>query len=459
MVGQQLKYYLMAFGFFMFGLVLFMKSGESDAKMWNAIALGGLMVFFWLFELLPIYITALFPFIFANPLKVLDNSQLAAAYGHTTIFLFFGGFILALALEKHDVHKQIAKRIIAILGKSKPRILLGFILSTALLSMWISNTATTLMMLPMALAVIAAMPKKQRKSKFSLFLLLSIAYSASVGGMATIIGSPPNGAMQSILSSNYNIDVSFAQWLQIGMPLSYLMQFALFGFFYLMLGKERKEDIEVEFEREKWTRPQIRVLIIFLFVVVLWSFKSLIVSYLGFKYEDFGPAILGGLLLFVVQSNDKKTLLDWKDTKHLPWGILMLFGGGLAMAKMFEVNGVITEVSAKFNDFTSYGILIIMLVLVTIAIFGTELMSNLALVTVFTPVIAEFAKNSDYSILQLCVPVTLAASCAFMLPVGTPPNAIVFSSGEIHINQMARYGFLLNIIAILIIVSLASLFL
>lgn len=458
MEKSSLKYYILGIGFFFF-IVTIIVNGGTNAK-WNSIALGGLMVFFWLFEVLPIYITALFPFIFGIPLGVLDKTQLATSYGDSNVYLFLGGFILALALEKHDVHKQIAKRIIKLTGNSKSRVLLGFILSTGILSMWISNTATALMMLPMALAILAAMPKKNRKSKFTLFLLLSIAYSASVGGMATLVGSPPNNAMASILNkAPYNLNVDFLGWMKIGMPLSFIMMFVVFGVFYLLMGKERNEKIELEeLAYEPWNKSQVKVIAIFSVVVFLWITKQLFDSYLGFKYDDFGPALLGSLALFIIPEKGRGTLLDWKDTKDLPWGILILFGGGLALAEMFKVNGIITDVSNMFMQYTSLGLFLILLLVISVAIFATELMSNLALVTVFIPVIAEFALQSDYSIVQLCVPVTLAASCAFMLPVGTPPNAIVFSSGEIKINQMARYGFLLNVLAVAIITLFATLF-
>ena len=453
-----LKYYILSFGFFLFAAILILKGGQD--KMWNAIALGGLMVFFWLFEVLPIYVTALLPFIFGIPLGVLDKGQLAAAYGDTNVYLFMGGFVLALALAKHDVHKQIAKRIINLVGNSKSRLLLGFILSTGFLSMWISNTATALMMLPMGLAILTAMPPKKRKSKFSLFLILSIAYASSIGGMATLVGSPPNLLMASILKeAPYNIDIDFFEWMKIGMPVSITMLFAAFGLFYLLMGKERHEKLELEeLSYEPWNSAQLKVILIFGVVVILWSFKKLINDYLNFPYDDFGPALLGAFALFIVPNKGNAMLLDWKDTKDLPWGILILFGGGLALAEMFKANGVIDAISQSFEQYAGVGTVLIMLLIVSVAIFATELMSNLAMVNVFIPVIAQFALNSDYSILQLCVPVTLGASCAFMLPVGTPPNAIVFSSGEIHINQMARYGFLLNVAAIFIIVLIASLF-
>lgn len=431
---------------------------KEDALFWNSIALGGLMIFFWLFEALPIYVTALLPFIFGIPLGVIDKDGLASSFGNTTIYLFLGGFVLALALEKHDVHKQIAKRIIMLVGNSKSRLLLGFILSTSLLSMWISNTATALMMLPMALAITSSMPKQEGKSKFTLFLLLSIAYSASVGGMATIVGSPPNGSMQSILAQNYDIHISFVEWMKIGVPISIILQLILFGFFYLLMGKERHEKIHVDIEKKKWTISQLKVLFIFLLVVLMWTFKGVIVYYLNVDFEDFGPALLGAMLLFVTPSDKSKMLLDWKDTRELPWGILILFGGGLALAKMFETNGVIAEISTLFLSFKTAGIVIILLVIVAVATFATELMSNTALVAIFIPIIGQFALQSDYSIVQLCIPVTLAASCAFMLPVGTPPNAIIFSSGQVKISDMAKYGFLLNTTAVLLIVLFGYLY-
>ncbi len=209
---------LATLGAFLFVMILFLTGGKS--LFWNAIALGGLMIFFWIFEVISIYVTALFPLILAVPLGLLETSDLAAAYGNGNVYLFFGGFVLALGLEKWKVHEQIARRIVAIVGDSKPRILLGFLMSTGLLSMWISNTATTLMMLAMAIAIINAMPVAHQKSKFSVFLLLSIAYAASIGGMATLVGSPPNTQMASILEQNFDIHISFWDWMKVGIPLS-----------------------------------------------------------------------------------------------------------------------------------------------------------------------------------------------------------------------------------------------
>lgn len=461
-------------GFLMTLLIIQFSEGIpfKEVLMWRAIALGAFMIYLWLTEAIEIYVTALLPLLFGIPLGILDKGSIAASYGHVNIYLFLGGFILALALEKHDVHKQIAKRIIKVVGNSKARLLLGFILSTGFLSMWISNTATALMMLPMGLAVLSTLPRQNRKSKFSLFLLLSIAYSASVGGMATLVGSPPNLLMKSLVEVEpYNVQIDFVGWMKIGMPLSILMLLLIYFVFYFIMGKERNEKIDVEeLGHEPWTKTQKYVLAVFALAVALWSFKEFfsytvevrqgakIVEQVKYYYDDLLPAILGAVLLFLIPDTGDKKILHWKDTKELPWGILILFGGGIALANMLESNGIIAMAAELFLNFRELGSLTIMMIVVTIAIFGTELMSNTALVNVFIPVIAAFALQSDYSVVQLCVPVALAASCAFMLPVGTPPNAIIFSSGQVKISQMATYGFILNSIAVLLIVLMASLF-
>jgi sodium-dependent dicarboxylate transporter 2/3/5 len=452
------KKMIIGFGLFLFAMLLFLTGGKD--LFWNAIALGGLMVYFWVFEAIPIYVTALFPMVLAIPLGLLKPADLAAAYGNSNVYLFFGGFILALGLEKWDVHTQIAQRIISIVGKSKPRILLGFILSTGLLSMWISNTATALMMLPMAIGIVNALPLEARKGKFPLFLLLSVAYAASIGGIGTLVGSPPNIQMASILQENYGISLDFLSWMKVGMPVSLAMLLLTFAFFYFAMGTERKEKkVDFSLHKKPWTTNQIRVLLIFGVVVVLWTMKGFLSGTFGFKYTDENAALLGAMSLFLLPGSDKKALLQWKDTEKLPWGILVLFGGGLALAAMFERNGVIAELTGVFANFTGVPIFYLLLVIVVIAIFATEIMSNLALVTLFVPLVAEFALVSGYPILQLTIPLAIGSSCAFMLPVGTPPNAIVFSSGEIHIYQMAKYGFVLNVVGVILVTLISYFFL
>lgn len=455
MAKLNFKQMITALGIFSFVAILFLApKGEPEVEtFWYAIALAGLMVLFWLFEVVPIYVTALFPFVMGIPLGVLKATDLTAAYGHKYIYLFLGGFILSLALEKWNAHKQIAEGIIRIVGTSKARILLGFLLSTGLLSMWISNTATALMMLPMAMAVLANI-ESENKSKFSTFLLLSVAYGASIGGMATLVGSPPNILMAGLLEDKFGISVSFLDWMKVGLPLSLIMLTIVFAFFYFLLGKERKENLEsAKEEKKKWTKNQIRVVLLFTVIVLLWSFRGPLTKYTGITYTDEGVAVLGAILLFFLPGAEKnEKLLEWKDTAKLPWGILILFGGGMALAKMLEINGVIQKLTAVFTDYANAPLMILLGVLIIIAIFGTEIMSNMALVSVFIPVVADFALGTEYSILQLCMPITLAASCAFMLPVGTPPNAIVFGSGQLRISQMAKTGFVLNLIGVIVVV-------
>ena len=446
------KSLVLGIGLFLFVLILLLTGGKD--VLWNSVAIGGLMIYLWVFEVIPIYVTALLPMILAVPFGVLDTSDLAKAYGDSNVYLFFGGFVLALVLEKWNIHEQIARGIIHVVGKSKTRILLGFLLSTGLLSMWISNTATALMMLPMATAIIHALPKEEKHSKFPLFLLLSVAYAASIGGMGTLIGSPPNVQMASILEQNYGIQVDFFSWMKVAMPISIAMLLSVFGLFYLLMGKERNQG-EVHFELHKtpWNKDQISVLLIFLVIVVLWSFRELFNS-IGISYRDEGPAILGAVMLFIIPSSRKKPFLQWSDTEKLPWGILLLFGGGLALAAMFEKNGVINALTSSFEHFNSMPFYLLLTIIVAVAIFATEIMSNLALVTVFIPLVAQFAMQSDYPILQLCMPVTIAASCAFMLPVATPPNTIIFGSGLIQTHEMTKAGLILNIFYILIITFL-----
>lgn len=434
-------------------------TGAKDT-FWNAVALGGLMIYFWVFEVIPIYITALFPLILAIPLGVLDKGELANAYGDSNVYLFFGGFILALGLEKWNVHEQVARGIIGFVGDSKPRILFGFLMSTGLLSMWISNTATALMMMPMAMAIIHALPEKDRKGKFAIFLLLSVAYAASIGGVGTLIGSPPNTQMASILENTFHVKVDFFQWMKIGMPISILMLLGTFLFFYLSMGKERKEShAEFELHKTPWTKDQLLVVGIFLMVVLLWSFKDLIVPYIGFEYGDENVALFGGILMFLLPSTEtKKPLLNWKDTEKLPWGILILFGGGLALAKIMGENGVIEKLAETFSSMHDYSFYTILITVVIVAVFASEVLSNLAMVSIFVPLVAGFAIKHGLPIEQLAIPLTLGASLAFMLPVGTPPNAIVFSSGMLHVKQMVKYGFVLNMIGI-VLIFLCSIFL
>jgi sodium-dependent dicarboxylate transporter 2/3/5 len=425
-----------------------------------SLLLAGLMVVLWISEWIPVYLTALFPLLFAVPLELLTPKDLAQCYGDSNIFLFFGGFVMALALEKWGVHEQIARRIIAIVGDKKSNILLGFILSTGLISMWISNTATALMMLPMAIAVIEAMPPSHRHSRFSIFLMLSIAYASNIGGVGTLIGSPPNTQMASILAENFKVEISFFDWMKIGMPLAIVLLLLMFLIFNYLLGAERKDVHDLHFHTLPWTKAQKRVLWIFSMVAFLWIFRELLVD-IGITYRDENAAILGALAMFLVPSGEgpKDKILRWTDTEKLPWGILLLFGGGLALAALLEKNGVLNYLASTFESFNGVGLVAAILILTTLAIFISEVLSNLAMVTLFVPVVGIFANQTGLPLIPLAMALTLGASLAFMMPVGTPPNAIVFGSGYLRIKDMIRFGFILNLISLALICLFVILFL
>lgn len=459
---RHLKKIIIGLGFLTFFLIVFLSGGNN--LFYNALALGFLMVYFWILEVIPIYLTALFPIILTAPLGLIDvenkidTSILAKSYGNNMIFIFLGGFMLALALEKWNIHTQIAKGILRIVGNKKSNVILGFLLSTGLLSMWVSNTATALMLLPMAVAVIKTLPSKEKNSKFSLYLLLSIAFGSNIGGIGTLVGSPPNLQMASILSKQFNIEVGFIEWFIIGFPVCVITLFCAYLYMRLTLGREGQEKLEnFSLEKEPWINNQFKVLAVFLFVVFCWSFKD-IFSLININYSDEMISILGTVLLFLVPADQTQNLLEWSDTKNLPWGILLLFGGGLAMADALQRGGVIKWISNSFDSLTGLSYPILILTLILIAVFTTEVLSNLALVTVLIPIMATFAIDNAYPILQICFAVTLASSFGFMMPIGTPPNAIVFSSGHITIKQMASIGFLMNIIGALIIFGVCYLF-
>lgn len=426
-----------------------------------SLLLAGLMVVLWISEWIPVYLTALLPLLFAVPFGLLTPKDLAQCYGDSNIFLFFGGFVMALALEKWGVHEQIARRIIAVVGNKKSNILLGFILSTGLISMWISNTATALMMLPMAMAVVEAMPPAHRQSRFAVFLMLSIAYAANIGGVGTLIGSPPNTQMASILAENFQIEISFFDWMKIGMPLAILLLLIMFFIFNYLLGSERKDVHDLHFHTLPWAKAQKRVLWIFSIVAGLWIFREAFSSIFGINYRDENAAILGALAMFLVPNGEegKQKILRWSDTEKLPWGILLLFGGGLALAAVLEKNGILKYLASSFESFQGLSLIFAILILTTLAIFISEVLSNLAMVTLFIPVVGIFAHQTGLPLVPMAMALTLGASLAFMMPVGTPPNAIVFGSGFLRIKDMIRYGFILNIISMALISLFVILFL
>jgi sodium-dependent dicarboxylate transporter 2/3/5 len=438
---------------------------STDA--WKVICVASFMLVWWVSEAVPIPVTSLLPILLLPWLDVMPISEAAEPYASDIVFLFLGGFMLALALEKWNLHRRIALNIVRITGTGANRIILGFMLATAALSMWISNTATAVMMLPIALSVVNLLLKDEENTSkgvrnFALVLMLGIAYGANVGGIATLIGTPPNIVMAGILKTNHGIDISFFEWMKVGLPFSLVMLFVTYWFLtYVLfpnkLGTFKKAEAIIDREIKALgplTHQEVRVLVIFVGTALLWIFRKVINDNLSFiELTDAGIAIFASVMLFVVFVGDKtqKSLLAWKDTEKLPWGILLLFGGGLSLANALKVVGLIDMIGDSFTGLGEVNPLWIILGLATVSLFLTELMSNVALTSVFVPLVAAVAVGVGQDPLDYAVPVTLAASCAFMLPMSTPPNAIVFASGHISVAQMVRGGIVLNIVAILMI--------
>ena len=446
-----------------FFLIQFLPITVVSEKADAVIAVAIWMVIWWITETVNIAVTALLPLILFPLLKVMEIADVGANYGSPIIFLFFGGFVLALALEKVKLHKRIALNIIKFTGTTPNKVVLGFMIATAFMSMWISNTASTVVMLPIAISVIKLLVDDsdgftKGDKNFALSIMLGIAFAANAGGIATVIGTPPNSVLIGLLENQYNIQISFLTWMSFGLPFSIIMVVAVY--FVLVKWMFPCKDIlftasanliseEVK-KLGKVSKEEKRVLIIFAITVFLWITRTIVNTlFPGLKLSDTVISLIGAVSLFAIPMNLKKGnfILQWKDTEKLAWGILILFGGGLALAKGMASSGLValitdTIAAGNFNVLATVALLIVLM------LFMTELMSNVALVAVLAPVVAGIAIGLNIPILNLLIPVTMASSCAFMLPMATPPNAIVFASGYVKVNEMVRAGVLLNLLAV-----------
>ncbi len=439
--------------------------GKEYANAVIAVALW--MVVWWITEAVSISVTALLPLILFPSLDVMPIGEVGANYGSPIIFLFFGGFVLALALEKVNLHKRIALNIIRITGTTPNKVVLGFMIATASLSMWISNTASTVVMLPIAMSVIGLLVNDadgftKNDQNFALSVMLGIAFSANAGGIATVIGTPPNSVLIGLLENQYNIEISFLKWMTFGLPFSIILLFIC----YLVLVKwmfpnrhlqfnASREVIQAELAKLGPTSGKEKmVLAIFGVTVFLWIFRTVINKiFPDLGLSDTIISMIGAVSLFTIPYNLKKGdfIIEWADTSKLAWGILILFGGGLALANGMSSSGIVDVVSNAIAS-SELSILFTASLLILLMLFMTELMSNVALVAVLAPVVAGIAIGLDIPMLYLLIPVTIASSCAFMLPMATPPNAIVFASGYIEVQQMARVGFILNLISVVLLI-------
>ncbi|MGD1958646.1 MAG: SLC13 family permease [Fulvivirga sp.] len=456
------------FGPFIFTVLLFL-FGESDIG--RVLALAVWMITWWITEAAPIPVTALLPLVLLPYLGIFTVAESTAPYASPIIFLFMGGFMIALGLEKHNLHQRIALNLIKITGTSGNGIILGFMIATALLSMWISNTATTVMMLPIATSVVQLLLKDNEMNKsdkrFALGLMLSIAYAANIGGTMTIIGTPPNVVMTGYLSELVEFEMNFSQWLPIGLPAGLSILVCTYFLITRVLFSNGIRKIEgshalIQDKLQslgKFSKEEKLVTFVFTLTALCWVFKPNINVLIGYPFlSDATTAMAGGILMFIMPINFKKSkfLVRWEDTQRLPWGILILFGGGMTLAKGMEKSGIIQVIGEYVAQNSELGILSLIAIVTTIVLFMTELMSNVALVTIFIPVIIGVAGGLGINPLYLVIPATIASSCAFMMPISTPPNAIVFASGHIKIRDMMRAGVLLNIVSILILVLIGK---
>ena len=421
----------------------------------------------WMTEAVPIYVTSLVPIILFPLSGGLDLKITTAAYGHKFVFLFIGGFILAIAIEKWKLHKRIALNIIKIVGTKKTNIILGFMIATAFLSMWISNTATAVMILPVGLAIISQLKDNPNTIEnenmiFGKTLMLAIAYSASIGGMATLIGTPPNLVLAGVVKTSYNIEINFFQWMSFGLPISILLLFICWKYLTSVAYNFKNESFESgveEIDKQinslgEMSYEEKSVLTVFILTALAWITQSFFIKNYVPNIDDTIIAIIAAVILFILPSkNGDDKLLSWSDAVKLPWGILLLFGGGMALAKGFDTSGLAIWIGNKMTFFSAIPLLIILLTLITMVNFLTEITSNLATTAMLLPVLVALADTIDINAFYLLVGATVAASCAFMLPVATPPNAVVFGSKILKIDDMIKKGFWMNLVSILILTA------
>ncbi len=438
--------------------------GDMGHEAWLAFGAAMWMAIWWATEAVPIPATALLPLILVPVLGVAKVGDLADAYANGIIFLFLGGFLLGLAMQRWALHRRIALNILLAVGQQAKRQIAGFMIATAFLSMWVSNTATSIMMLPIGLSVISFLPEGNsgERRRFAVALLLAIAYSASIGGIATLIGTPPNAMLAAYLKENHDISIGFGQWMLIGLPVAAGM--LLFCWWWLcrkgFAGLETagsRDLLRAELQKlGSLSGAETRVLLIFVGTAAAWIFRPLLNDYVP-GISDTVIAMAAGVLLFTVRSGgpDSQALLDWESAEKLPWGVLLLFGGGLALATMIKDSGLAEWLAQNFSLLNAWPLFAVVLVIVTVIIFLTEITSNTATTATFLPLLGALAVAQSVSPLLFVIPAAIAASCAFMMPVATPPNAVVFGSGEIRIKDMMHAGFLLNLFGIGLVSVLA----
>ena len=440
-----------------------------SAQAWHTAAVAGLMAIWWITEAVPVYATGLLPLALFPLLGILDMKAAAAPYANPLIFLFLGGFMIALAMQRWGLHRRIALSVLGVTGTRARNLIAGFMLATGFLSMWVSNTATTMMMLPIALSVLTllntAEGEHQHLPGFNTALLLSVAYGASIGGLATLIGTPPNALLAAYFLETYGVVISFVKWMAIGAPLALVLLALCWFLISRVLYPLPNVEIAgvtnlIESERDAMgpiSRGEAVVLVAFIAAASLWILRPMIDDWVPqITLTDPGIAMSIALLLFVIPVDFSRGeyVLNWEWAQRVPWGILLLFGGGLSLAAAATQSGFSHWVGDSMGAWSGMPLWLIIFGMVSIVIFLTEVTSNTATTATLIPLLAGVSVAMGQNPLLICIPTALAASCAFMLPPATPPNAIIFGSGQVTIPQMARAGLALNLLCIFLLTGL-----
>ena len=440
---------------------------------WTTAACGVLMAIWWATEAVPIAITALLPIVLFPLLGIASIEDTVKPYSNKVIYLFLGGFIVAFAMQRWNLHRRIALNVLQVAGGNGRTLVGGFMLSSALLSMWVMNTSTTMMLLPIAVSIITVIHSSvsemdgKARDDFQYALLLGVAYGATIGGMATLVGTAPNAMLVAFMDETYGTQIDFARWMMVGLPLAAVMlPMAWLVLTRLVFTVDFHTSVEGRAELRRMRdelgpmkTPEKRVAIVFVAMAMAWVTRPLLtqIPFLA-PLEDSMIAIAGAIALFLVASGDKSDpiLIRWKYAEQLPLSVLILFGGGLSLAAAVNGSGLSEWIGGNLQQVSEWPVFAIVILAATMIIFLTELTSNIATTATFLPVVAAVAIESGIDPIVLTVPITFAASCAFMLPVATPPNAIVFGSGLLTVPKMARAGLALNLVGV-VVVSIAAL--
>jgi len=429
---------------------------------WHVVALILLMACWWSTEAIPVPATSLLPIVALPMMSIGSMSDATHPYAAPVIFLLLGGFIVAMGMLRWNLHRRIALNIITRVGDHPAALIAGFMAASALLSMWISNTATTLMMIPIALSVAeTVLGERTHDHRFTLCLLLGVAWASSIGGLGTIIGTPPNAFVVGFMEEEAGVTISFLQWMKLGVPIVFVMLpiawLTLIKIVYpfdahTVTGGERVVHEELD-KLGRITTPEFRVAMVFFLMAVSWIIAPQL-KITGFNNSTI--AIGGAMLMFLVPAGTKtrEFLLDWESTVKLPWGVLLLFGGGLSLAGAIKSTGLAIWLGAAFSSVAAAPLFLLMFAIVIMVIFLTELTSNTATTAALVPVLAAIAIATGIDPILLAAPTAMAASCAFMLPVATAPNAVIYSTGHVSIPQMAKGGLVLNIFGTFIVSAL-----